>query len=380
LNKIRNYWKNKKGITLVWGAFFLVLCIMFLGLAVDIAYMYVVKNQLQVAADAAALAGTAKLDGTDSTIQTEARAEAVKFASANSAAGSMVVLASNGDNTLSNTNDITVGNWNPSLSPPYSESRIPINAVKVMTRRTSGSPGGPVSLFIGKVFGWSLMDARASAIASFPPLQRGPFPLCYRDCGMITPLTATLPNLTPGLRWKLKTHEGSPNIGWTTFMDNDTSKTNIEKYLQGIKTPPDICHQCIFTTQGIVGPTPCEVREEIRKHQHTYNVNGTMITGWRLLIPVLPEIPCPGGKGSGCFADPGYQPGDAYEVSYFAEVIITDAVPEGNCPHDPGPLADGPTGIVMVGTGPGVAGTSTVSCSSCEDPPFGLHEPPKLVK
>src|SRR4030066_827911 len=150
MNKIRNYWRNKKGITLVWGAFFLILCLMFLGLAADIAYMYVVKNQLQVAADAASLAGAAELDGTTSTIQTEARAEAVEFASKNSAAGSMVVLASNGDNTLSNTNDITVGNWNPNLSPKYLAGRPPINALEVMSRRTSGSPGGSVSLFIGK--------------------------------------------------------------------------------------------------------------------------------------------------------------------------------------------------------------------------------------
>lgn len=51
------YSKGKKGIMLVWGAFFLILLLMFLGLATDIAYMYVTKNQLQVAADASALAG-----------------------------------------------------------------------------------------------------------------------------------------------------------------------------------------------------------------------------------------------------------------------------------------------------------------------------------
>ena len=93
MNKIRNYWKNKKGITLVWGAFFLVLCLMFLGLAVDIAYMYVAKNQLQVAADAAALAGAANLtwELDDTTLnpnvlqQEVARQQAWKFACKNKA-------------------------------------------------------------------------------------------------------------------------------------------------------------------------------------------------------------------------------------------------------------------------------------------------------
>src|SRR3989304_4089943 len=87
MNKIRNYWRNKKGITLVWGAFFLILCLMFLGLSADIAYMYVVKNQLQVAADAAALAGAAGLDPTDTTtLQSTARNNAWQFACKNTAA------------------------------------------------------------------------------------------------------------------------------------------------------------------------------------------------------------------------------------------------------------------------------------------------------
>src|SRR4030067_3037008 len=91
MNKIRDYWKNKRGITLVWGAFFLVLCLMFLGLAVDIAYMYVVKNQLQVAADAAALAGAVDLTletDNNSTVlsQVPARQAAWRFSCKNRAA------------------------------------------------------------------------------------------------------------------------------------------------------------------------------------------------------------------------------------------------------------------------------------------------------
>lgn len=224
MSKIRNYWKNKKGITLVWGAFFLMLCLMFLGLAADIAYMYVAKNQLQVAADASSLAGgaylTLEVDNNSSVlIQEEARQKAWEFACKNNAAGSKVYLVTNtppdcDPNNLPHGNDlnsgntadgdIVVGHWSytcPSgfscgvgqacelagsgyFCPANGGTGLTINAIKVVPRRTGtktnpDTPGmPPVSLFIGQIFrilgggeGWSVMSARASAIAAFVPAK-----------------------------------------------------------------------------------------------------------------------------------------------------------------------------------------------------------------
>lgn len=443
MNRIFKYYKNCKGITLVLMALMLAVLLMLAGLAIDIAYMYYVKNQLQVAADAAALAGAAKLDGcldngnTTSLCPTlphysqiDARQEAWKFACKNSAAGQNVYLVNgeitdgdgkviglrscadadmpdNLNNGNSTNGDIVVGHWR-STTPPSGVTCEPagsgyfcpatgntgldINAIKTRPRRSGtienpDTPGMPqVRVFIGQIFkiikaDWSFMSARASAIASGPPLQRGPFPICFRSCGTVTPLTITGQNLTPGTRFILKNQKGTPNIGWTTFLDSNTSKSNIEDYLRGIKTPPDVCHQCIFTTQGVVGPSPCVVREMIRQKGANHDVNGVTIFGWKVLIPILPDTPCPSAKGTGCFDDPGYQPGDPYQVTQYALAIITDAVPQGNCPHDPGPLAGGESGIVIVGFGPGASGTSTIKCLDCSDPVWNtLVEPPKLVK
>ena len=157
MSRILKYLKSKKGITLVWMALILAVLLMFAGLAIDIAYMYYVKNQLQVAADAAALAGAANLDGTNSTDQTDAREKAVTFAAKNSAAGTPVILASDGSNVLSIDNDITVGNWNPSRPPDdrYRVGEPPINAIQVITRRDETSDTSPrrqVRVFIGQIF------------------------------------------------------------------------------------------------------------------------------------------------------------------------------------------------------------------------------------
>lgn len=418
--KYLKYHKGQKGIALVWMALMLTVLLMLAGLAIDIGYMYYVKNQLQVAADAAALAGVAELDPaiddkTSAFGQMDARQGAWRFACNNTAAGSNVYLVTNSstdcdsppssglNETDNNTDgDIVVGHWRLTNDVGCSttwevagsgyfcrangSTGLQINALQARPRRIStGASYGmpPVRVFLGQIFrmtggDWSFMSAAASAIATAAPLQHGPFPICSVSCGTVTPITVIPPNLTPGTRLNLKS---TPYIGWTTFLDKNTSKNNIEDYVRGIKTPLEICLQCIYTTQGVVGPSPCVVREMIKQKGDNYEVNGVEIFGWRVLIPILPDIPCPGGKGTGCFGDPGYQPGDAYNVTRFAEVIITDGVPQGNCPGDPGPLAPGEAGIVLVGTGPGASGTSTINCLDCNDPVWEtLAQPPRLVK
>ncbi|NIT03842.1 pilus assembly protein TadE, partial [Candidatus Saccharibacteria bacterium] len=59
----------------------------FLVVAIDFAYIYVVRGQVQNAADAATMAGVVFISDPDDTVQTAARNEAIKFAAKNSAAG-----------------------------------------------------------------------------------------------------------------------------------------------------------------------------------------------------------------------------------------------------------------------------------------------------
>ena len=210
---------DKRGITIIWLALFmLVLLIMFAGLAVDIGYMYYVKNELQVAADAAALAGAPLLSNgaDDFTVnpsildQLPARQQAWKFACKNKAAqesaanpSARVYLVTNspancdtppssatGLNGGNNVDgDIVVGNWSeterscPSTGnsekfcPANGSTGFLINAVRIVARRTGASAqpdvkigDNPVRVFWGKIFSmidtdWSLMSAQATAIA-----------------------------------------------------------------------------------------------------------------------------------------------------------------------------------------------------------------------
>lgn len=171
--------KNKnKGQVLVLVALSLVVFIGFAALAIDIAYFYHTKHQLQGAADAAALAGAAKLKSTVSFSQYTARQEAWKFACKNKAAGKNVFLVYSSSNCNTpdgsrlvsagnSQGDIVVGNWSGSFTP----GGTPVNAVQATARRTEGSPGGQVNTFFGRIFGRSKVDISAIAIAAKSPAE-----------------------------------------------------------------------------------------------------------------------------------------------------------------------------------------------------------------
>jgi hypothetical protein len=336
MNKIRNYWKNRKGITLVWGAFFLVLMLMLAGMAIDLGYMYYVRNQLHVAADAAALAGVARLDGTNSTDQILARQEAWKFACKNRAAGDPVYLITNsstdcntppasGLNEATNdpNGDIVLGNWNrtrpstpvdlrfrPTPGNPLISTDV-INAVKVVPRRTGATPGMPrVGVFWGQIFrilggeGWVTMSASASAIATRPPRASSfvavgnefcPLagnPVCVGGTGSTDPTTCIL--VTPREIFAAPTSApDSQKMGWTSLLYKPGSTPAFETLMCGTSPYQDICPP----VSGIWG-IPGTSTETFRNYESLMcdpgfdasakeiNASG-QVTGWEVLIPIV---------------------------------------------------------------------------------------------
>lgn len=175
--------KNKnKGQVLVLVALSLVVFIGFAALAIDVGYFYHTKNQLQGAADAAALAGAARLKSPSTFDQYSARSEAWRFACKNKAAGRSVFLDYSASNcnsvptnlphpsTFDDSLDIVVGHWdgNDVIDDQ------PVDAVKVRARRTGGTPtrGMPkVGTFFGRIFGVDAVNISTTAIAARFPAE-----------------------------------------------------------------------------------------------------------------------------------------------------------------------------------------------------------------
>ena len=147
--------RARRGSVLVLAAVLMIVMLIFLAFVIDIGYLSVVQTQLQVAADAGALAGAAALrDG-----PSPAKLIAESFAERNAVDGSTVTVLAD--------EDIALGRWDEEMrvfEVLTGGSEDDANAVRVTCRRNA-SRGNPVNLFFARVMGHETADLSASAIA-----------------------------------------------------------------------------------------------------------------------------------------------------------------------------------------------------------------------
>ena len=131
-------------------AFMLLPVFAFSALAMDLAYLRAMKKNLQNTADSAALPGVSQL----------------------ASYGNVVTVAQQyaGKNMPSDTHgnvlapaDVFVGRWN-SLTRTFTANQAPWNAVRVITRRAAAN-GNPAPLWFANIFGQSVSDVAAEAVA-----------------------------------------------------------------------------------------------------------------------------------------------------------------------------------------------------------------------
>lgn len=169
------------GATLLVVAGMMIMFVAFMAMAVDIAHLYVVRNELQNAADAAALAGANYFypktpSGFSSTPPSpdwhSAENGASALASSNKSDGMVLVdyVVESGYWNLART---PYGLQNKAIFPGASDAP----AVQVTVQRTAGMNGGPVHNFFASVIGMSAssVGVRATAVCAFPGIvQPGP--------------------------------------------------------------------------------------------------------------------------------------------------------------------------------------------------------------
>lgn len=162
INLLKSY-KNNRGATILIIAITLPVLLGFAALAVDVGYMYATRNELQNAADAAALAGATQLgaiyltmdyedqqsynvtndDGNNNgtSDEDEIKTAAQNVSQENSAAGQDISML---------LEDIEIGQWDFDTSTLTVTNNQP-DAVRVVTRRDA-SANGPVSTFFANIF------------------------------------------------------------------------------------------------------------------------------------------------------------------------------------------------------------------------------------
>lgn len=314
---------NQKGLATVYVALMLFALVGFVGLAIDIGYMYLAKTQLQNAADAAALAAVATLDGSNSFVQSVARTEAQKFAAYNKCAGEQVYMDLNPNNK--SDGDIVIGYWDGSdFTDVLPEGQV-YNAVKTVARRTTETQEGvsaqnkPVSVFFGKIFNMTAISASAPATAlSQPGIFVAPLVLCLDSARLTSGTFYVNKNLDDGSAY------GS---AWTLFDETASVNANeVKDYLNGHGTPvSDKCGSCITTNNGVMAINELEdlFRSTTFDVKHK-NISNGAVTAWQVAI-IIVDKSC-SGDSNGC---PPYKQGgreEPYHVWGWANVLMTDVI------------------------------------------------------
>jgi Flp pilus assembly protein TadG len=147
----------------------------FMTLSIDATYLYAQQNELQIAADAAALAGVQYVGAYQNSMgSTPCGSNTLQLCtSAQALAGGTSQkynqpVGAGSSAILSNSN-IVVGNWSTSgvFTPITSSSTLLANAVQVTTRMTASTFFTPMLAIVASGAGFSSMSLTATATAAF---------------------------------------------------------------------------------------------------------------------------------------------------------------------------------------------------------------------
>jgi Flp pilus assembly protein TadG len=162
---------HRRGAALVLVALLMLVLIGFLGLSLDVAHVRTSAQELQAAADAAALAAVQLVSADDPSMSwPKTRNEAIAVAGKNLVAGAPLVLDANWGNW--EQGDIVIGSWDR-LEQVFVPSSVdahvtPVHdAVLVRARRTAHSSSGSLELYFGRIFGVHSSEVSRTAIAQW---------------------------------------------------------------------------------------------------------------------------------------------------------------------------------------------------------------------
>lgn len=219
---------------------FLIVTMTALGaLAVDVGYLMVVRNELQNAADAAALAGAAGLYTGTAPNWTNGISKGQSAISLNYSGGAKLVDGS----VQAGYWDLTRSWSSTQSSPPTLSQANPPNytnyapAVQVTISRSASNNGGPVTTWLASIFNGGAASIQATAVAVIaPPGQvvagATPLPMVISSCLYSQFFNATTGQPVTTNFWIGSSyHYGPCESGqWTSFF----SSTNSDSFTKGV--------------------------------------------------------------------------------------------------------------------------------------------------
>lgn len=306
---ISKFLRETEGTVAVTTAICLIVAVGSMAVAIDLGHLYLVKTELQRAADAGAMAGARGLlaippgaAGPVAISQDCGRALAVtqRVAPANKTDGDTLTLLDS---------DVTFGRWDSaskSFEPIGCSNPKLVDAVKVVTRKDSSANSPVLFDFAGALPGGkSSQDVTAQAVGLISYVGHAPpgakvFPLAV-DADKVPP------NNTP-FRIHLNPTPGDEGC-WHAYKDSSSGTSDTRAYIDYSLPSPELkVGDLINVKEGVADAALQEVArqyEQITRQGNTYDV----------LIPIIPANS----------SHSNWQP-----VEGFGTLRITDVRPQGS--------------------------------------------------
>ncbi|MDB5391774.1 MAG: helicase/secretion neighborhood TadE-like protein, partial [Planctomycetaceae bacterium] len=225
--------QSRAGVVLVLGAALMVVVMGFAAFAIDVGFMVLTRDQMQNAADAAALAGAMQMNNGSAAV----RSAAIDIASRNFTGKSAVTMANS---------DVELGQYDM-VSETFAVNEVAPNSVRV-TARTSNR-----KLFFAPVFNHKTFATSAQSIAMINP----------RDICFVIDLSGSMnddtePAWAPPTINAENTSAGYGSIG-TTIVNNLFSDLHFGTYpgtLENVGQPLGVANNtsCYYNLQVYPGP------------------------------------------------------------------------------------------------------------------------------
>lgn len=234
-NRLRKL-RDKNGAVIVLMAFLLFVLLGITAFTIDFGYRHIIRNELQNAADAAALAAARELSSiylTDSSgeMTTVEAPPIVAIAQQAAQANYAGEVAS----VVVNASDVTIGDWDFECDPEVNDCLSPTldqpDAVRVITRRDDNA-NGPITTFFAQIFNIDTLavTAMATAALSGPNIAEPEIPIGISKYWFEENICLDIVAFSPS-------NDPASCAGWHTYGDSPSNDAKVREYLANfIKT------------------------------------------------------------------------------------------------------------------------------------------------
>lgn len=357
-----NFLREQQGAAGMMTALLIIIFVAIMAIVIDLGHLHSVRNELQNAADAGALAGARALikmedypvvEVPDPPYCQKARETAVAATTLNKADGTPIET----DITL----DVTLGWWdwkNNTFTPKAVGvcSLDDINAVNVVAKRVSSGGTGPVFLTLARVFGLETADVRASSTAAVGYLKENCtfflFALLYKS----EPESwfqrflqgSSYMTMHTGTDKSTKMDEGA----WADHANNGFTPANfIKRYFKALERGEPIDLPCAGTGTlvDLQGGVDASILHSIKRRlqelratsgtendQWNHECNGKTYQGWLMLAPLVTNDKL---NQTSPIYDPDQVDPYGHEIGPFVPVLIKNVYNpnDKDAPLDCGP-------------------------------------------